>query len=618
MSASSPQELRLFYESSATLLPSIPKETSANLRHLLLGLLQRNHKERMSFDEFFNHPFLETSLSTKKCSPSSVPSYPSSGSGSSSSSSSTSQLASPQHSDGEMNRLQPEELYSLAQATNGTLGKEKISPDNRNSPTYVEDYVMVSAQFSSEYPCEAEDESPTEHYLINSGNAQLTRRGSGPAGRTPPPSLPISPSKLVGHPTVINGRKCSPSMPIPVPTQIQNYQRMKQNLQPAVSRDSIRVICCAGSSSATPVQRGGCSAPGPGVESDFPMLEKEGGQPQHSSPQAGLTPKRSEQTLPRSTRTGLLPGSPDALVSSSHKQHVPTRKPNRTTSVQNLQSLEQCSASQTISAKSANKKGPFKRSLSAGKLSDMLLKAAFGANVLEEESDESFSCDRSMDTTAPPTGHQKVFQFSDSPPSAVFAMGSPLNGNTPPDDIVPKMLSGSPSYITSAWLLNSHPVQRGSRRNSETEVMDAISHYSFVFHPPALPEDTLMEQAHMDALSDLRFTLAFVSCVLELASTKEPGMGTISSPDVSFLEQSSVTDQISLLTREWSYAEQLVLYMKAEEFLSSALHTAQENIKQGQLLPSATVKQVQLEILRHPGSWSSLLLPLPVLSSNHL
>ncbi len=40
-----------------------------------------------------------------------------------------------------------------------------------------------------------------------------------------------------------------------------------------------------------------------------------------------------------------------------------------------------------------------------------------------------------------------------------------------------------------------------------------------------------------------------------------------------------------------SYAEQLVLYMKAEEFLSSALHSAKENIKQGQLHPSATVKQ---------------------------
>ncbi|KAK5610391.1 Serine/threonine-protein kinase ulk1 [Crenichthys baileyi] len=93
--ASSPQELRLFYESNETLLPRIPKETSANLRHLLMGLLQRNHKERMSFEEFFHHPFLESSSSTKKYSPFPVI-YTNSGSGSSSSSSSTSQLASPQ------------------------------------------------------------------------------------------------------------------------------------------------------------------------------------------------------------------------------------------------------------------------------------------------------------------------------------------------------------------------------------------------------------------------------------------------------------------------------------------------------------------------------------------
>ncbi|TMS03225.1 Serine/threonine-protein kinase ULK1 [Larimichthys crocea] len=122
--------------------------------------------------------------------------------------------------------------------------------------------------------------------------------------------------------------------------------------------------------------------------------------------------------------------------------------------------------------------------------------------------------------------------------------------------------------------------------------MDATPHSSLVFHPPELPEDTLMEQAHTDALSDLRFTLAFVHCVMELASSKDPGPGAIGSPDVSFLEQSLVTDQISLLSKEWSYAEQLVLYMKAEEFLSSALHAAKEKIKQGRLLPSATVKQV--------------------------
>lgn len=43
-----------------------------------------------------------------------------------------------------------------------------------------------------------------------------------------------------------------------------------------------------------------------------------------------------------------------------------------------------------------------------------------------------------------------------------------------------------------------------------------------------------------------------------------------------------------------SYAEQLVLYMKAEEFLSSALHTAKESIKQGQLQASPSVKQGEI------------------------
>ena len=53
--------------------------------------------------------------------------------------------------------------------------------------------------------------------------------------------------------------------------------------------------------------------------------------------------------------------------------------------------------------------------------------------------------------------------------------------------------AGSPSYINSAWLLNSRLLQRGSRRNSETEAMDATPHCNLVFHPPELPEDTLME-----------------------------------------------------------------------------------------------------------------------------
>ncbi|XP_044051502.1 serine/threonine-protein kinase ULK1a isoform X2 [Siniperca chuatsi] len=593
--ASTPQELRLFYESNRTLLPSIPKETSSNLRHLLFGLLQRNHKERISFDEFFHHPFLETSSSTKKCSPAPVLSYRSSGSGSSSSSSSTSHLASPQHSDGEMHRLQPKARYSPTQDTPVFLLKEIANQDGRNTSSDIvtEDYVMVPAQFPSECTCEVEVGSPIESCLIYSGTTLLAERGPGDAGKTPPPSpLLHSPSKPDSKPVEFVGRNCSRSVPIPVPTQIQNYQRMEQNLQPVGLHGSTRAtLCCAGSSSESSPQCGGCRAPGPGFVLNSPRLATGGARPQQCSPLVGMTPKTSEQTLPLSTRTGLLHSSP--YVQDTSRPKVQSIMPNRNKTVPDLQSLDPSPASQTnLNRKSANKKGPFKRSLSTGRLSDMLLKAAFGAHLFEEGSDESLSCEKSMDITAPPTGCHRGFQYSDSPPPVVFTMGSPSKGNTLPDTMVSRVFSGSPSYINSAWLLNSRLLQGGSRRNSETEAMDATPHSSPIFHPPELPEDTLMEQAHTDALSDLRFTLAFVHCVMELASSKDPGLDAISSPDVSFLEQSLVTDQISLLSKEWSYAEQLVLYMKAEEFLSSALHTAKENIKQDQLLPSATVKQV--------------------------
>uniref|UniRef100_A0A3Q0SQS9 non-specific serine/threonine protein kinase n=1 Tax=Amphilophus citrinellus TaxID=61819 RepID=A0A3Q0SQS9_AMPCI len=341
--ASTPHKLRLFYESNRTLLPNIPKETSDNLRHLLVGLLQRNHKKRISFGK--------PQLCFLTGSPAPMLSYPSSGSGSSSSSSSTSQLASPQ----------------------------------------------VCAM------CSCKMNKPTE----------------------------------------IVGGKCSPSVPIPVPTQIQNYQRM----QSASSHGSTRQV--------------------------QPFIR--------------------------------TPSAPQILT--------------------------------------------LIYSLSSGLPYQFFL----------------------LVPTAPPAGYHGVFRCSDSPVPVIFTVGSPSSGNSPPDTMLMRRFSGRCSSFFHSWvfILNHH-----------------FTSTLRVFH-------TLFSQEpHTDALSDLQFTLAFVQCVMELASFKEPGLDSISCPDVSLLEQSLVTDQISLLSREWSYAEQLVLYMKAEEFLSSALHGAKENIKNGQLFPSTTVKQV--------------------------
>uniref|UniRef100_A0AAQ4RZK7 non-specific serine/threonine protein kinase n=1 Tax=Gasterosteus aculeatus aculeatus TaxID=481459 RepID=A0AAQ4RZK7_GASAC len=441
--ASTPQELRLFYESNRTLLPNIPKETSPNLRHLVLGLLQRNHKERFGFDEFFHHPFLEASSSSKKCSPPAVISLPGSSSVSSSSGSSTSYLTSPQV----RTPLSTVKDTRPASFTCWWLADECSDEGVRNAASTV-----IFINLTSQLSC----------FLCHQ----------------------------YSKPVAIVGRKCISSAPIPVPTQIQNYQRMAQNLQSVGLHGSTRYVQPLGCIISTPTSVSWCS--------------------------------------------------------------------------------RWCVWLYLTS-----------RSLSTGRLSDMLLKATFGAHLVGEDSDESLNSEKSMDITG-----------TAAPP--VIMVGETLYISAVDGSSVHVLLliSGSPSYINSAWLLNSRLLQGGSRRNSESEAMDSTQHSSLVFHPPDLPEETLMEQAHTDELNELRFTLAFVLCVTELASSKCSMPEAVSSPDVSFLEQSLVTDQISLLSREWSYAEQLVLYMKAEEFLSSALHTAKETIKQGRLLPSATVKQV--------------------------
>lgn len=56
--ANNPQNLRRLYETTKILKPSIPSGCSPIMRDLLFGLLKRNPKERLSFDEFFSHTFL--------------------------------------------------------------------------------------------------------------------------------------------------------------------------------------------------------------------------------------------------------------------------------------------------------------------------------------------------------------------------------------------------------------------------------------------------------------------------------------------------------------------------------------------------------------------------------
>ncbi|OWK14013.1 ULK1 [Cervus elaphus hippelaphus] len=664
--ASSPQDLRLFYEKNKTLVPTIPRETSAPLRQLLLALLQRNHKDRMDFDEFFHHPFLDASAAVKKSPPVPVPSYPSSGSGSSSSSSSTSHLASPP-SLGEMQQELQKTLTSPAEAAGFLQGSRDSGGSSKDSSCDTDDFVMVPAQFPGDLVAEAAGAKPPPDSLMCSGSSLAASTGLDSRGRTPSPSPPcgssLSPSGRTG--TFCSSR-CGASVPIPVPTQIQNYQRIEQNLQSPTQYQTARSSAIRRSGSTSPLGFARASPSPPSHAEHGAALARKlslgGGRPYTPSPQVGTIPERpgwsgapspqaSEMRGGRSPRpgssapehsphtTGLgcrlhsapnlsdlhvvrpkLPKPPtDPLgVAFGHPQASPPQPSHGLQSCRPLRGspklpdflqrnpLPPILGSPTKLPEPADPPGPA-RSLSTGRLTDLLLKAAFGTQAPDSGSTDSLQ-EKPMEI-APSAGfggnlHPGARAGGASSPSpVVFTVGSPPSGTTPPQGPRTTMFSvGSSSSLSSAGSSSARHLAPGAYSEATLEVpaphccsfadpVTANLEGAVTFEAPDLPEETLMEQEHTEILHSLRFTLVFVQHVLEIAALKGSASEAAVGPEDQ-LQESVVADQISLLSREWGFAEQLVLYLKVAELLSSGLQTAIDQIRAGKLCLSSTVKQV--------------------------
>ncbi|XP_039986093.1 serine/threonine-protein kinase ULK2 isoform X2 [Xiphias gladius] len=207
--ANSPQDLRIFYEKNKNLQPIIPRETSPQLSDLLIGLLQRNQKERMDFDTFFSHPFLEPSSTVRKSCPVPVPSASNTMTDCSCGSSPCIRYNSPP-SLPDMQTLAEDGLSSppLGPPNYLQLSKESAgSTSSKNSSCDTDDFVLVPHISADSYdqPMGA-GRRPSSEFLMCGGQPQPT------PGQTPM----VSPR--------------AETTPIPVPTQVRNYQRIKQNL----------------------------------------------------------------------------------------------------------------------------------------------------------------------------------------------------------------------------------------------------------------------------------------------------------------------------------------------------------------------------------------------------
>uniref|UniRef100_A0AAQ4P7R8 non-specific serine/threonine protein kinase n=1 Tax=Gasterosteus aculeatus aculeatus TaxID=481459 RepID=A0AAQ4P7R8_GASAC len=627
--ASSPQDLRLFYEKNKTLSPNIPRETSSHLRHLLLGLLQRNHKDRMDFDFLSSRPFQQS-------------------------------LAEGQH-------LRAKALASPTQEAAGFLLKDSsggAGSSKNSSSCDTDDFVMVPAHFTMRSRC-----IPFQNdisikvlmaclFLISS---LLASAGLCGQVKTPPQSPPCSGSPSPVRPSEFSGSSCGGSYgnhcrssPIPVPSQVQNYQRMEQNMHctrlDGSPRPSAPVRRCSSGSSlgfaragpSPPCGQGAAHAnrrlslggarpfqPSPQAPQPHPqqapglgarlhsapsLLECTGAagkqkiRKQHSdpavAPSAGLKTLRPLHSSPRLSE--LMQRSPLPTILGSPSRAIPPFEFPKPPSSPNLVTF--LTQQGLVIGSPCSRTAPPDRSQSAGRLSDMLLMAAFGPGgpVGDRDSAENLTSEKTIDIMVPPGGGGSPAPGSISPAQVVFTVGSPPSASSPPHTSRQRKYSGSSfASVSPAGSFTSRYPQTctyldgfeapSSPRYGFTDPITANMGGRVTFEPPELPEETLMEQEHTDIVQSLRFTLDFARCLMEVAGAC--GVAALrEQEDVShpclLQQQSVVADQISSLSREWSHAEQLVLYLKTAELLSTALHTAMERVKQGKLYPSSTVKQI--------------------------
>ncbi|KAB1265005.1 Serine/threonine-protein kinase ULK2 [Camelus dromedarius] len=598
--ANSPQDLRMFYEKNRNLMPSIPRETSPYLTNLLLGLLQRNQKDRMDFACPVPVPACAGSVSRSTCG-----------------SSPPCRFASPP-SLPDMQHIQEENLSSppLGPPNYLQVSKDSASTSSKNSSCDTDDFVLVPHISSDHsYSC-----------VVAAVSAAV--------------QLPCQPT-VSPH---------SEAMPIPVPTQIRNYQRLEQHLMGAAGSGTHP----QGSPRSAAVRRsntsplgfprlGSCSpAPADTAQTVGRRLSTGSSRPYSPSPLVGTTPEQLSRRCcgrPRGREArrrdpagspGPQTPSPQSLLLGARLQSAPTL----TDIYQNKQKLRKqhsdplcpshagatCSPSPQPSRPGSLGTYPTKHMGSSPRSSDWFFKTPLptiigsptkttapfkipktqaSSNLLalvtrpgpsegqSKDGSDPRGCSRCL--SAQGGERQKLEQQIKAPfGRSDHLTSSPGSGGS----LCGRVCTGSPPGPCSGASPPGAEAAPGLRHMPYGASPPSLEGL-ITFEAPELPEETLMEREHTDTLRHLNMMLMFTECVLDLTAVRggSPELCT-SAVSLYQIQESVVVDQISQLSKDWGRVEQLVLYMKAAQLLAASLHLAKEQIKSGKLSPSAGVKQV--------------------------
>lgn len=607
--AQTPQQLKHFYEKHAELKPNIPKDTSPELRDLLLKMLKRNAKDRIDFEDFFIHPFLKPPSPSPSSASSPVPVPGRSSQGCSSESPTPPRCVSASPLSGKVQYspppfkppiAKPEDLEPM-QTSQEPNGFEKIEKENRCDSPAGDDFVLVPGGLQGDNS-DNSDRSSGEG--LKNTPSPSHRATISPKSKTvkflktEEQTSPNRPSSLPMH--VGQGGS---SEPIPVPTQVNAYKRIKSggsfssppkdmDISPSSStKDMDRKSSLSKASCAVDV---GSMSP-PAVKFSI------GTPPSY----AGYIRKNSIGTSP-GTNNNVSPSN------SPHRRNSCTSPMNH-----GLGSLP------TIMGSPTKFGGKFIGSPSPDDMGTEPVHAAFGHSRTKTLPDNMATIPFSSEVNRVKKNLWQQRSKTETNIAENLSGGSSFLAEQLRRAVINSQQGSNPGAVMQYGSLGS---LGSSRERLSSPIKERCGSYDsdrsglylqkvanspsppmlfaqsppnmqgpVAFIAPGLNEETLMDDNHNETMGKLSFVNDLVSCVMELAQSRGGPLHSLAE-SVSLHQGEQLQDQPPRFTEAQRRLEQLVLYVRALHLLSSSLQLAQKEIKSERLQVSKSLKTVLKEM----------------------
>ncbi|CAO4382565.1 unnamed protein product [Caenorhabditis nigoni] len=538
--AQTPPQLKAYYEKTRELRPNIPEWCSPNLRDLLLRLLKRNSKDRISFEDFFTHPF----------------------------------LTSP---------LMPSPSKRILESARSPMPNRRIITPQSALPVPKR---AGSAKLESPTPARRIGESPRvqRRIITPSMNSPVPQDQNTMQESTDftflPPRQDGSPVKQVQVHTNV-----SPSLttckPVPVPSQRLTYQKMEERLAAArktavptssPSRDTVpqQMVQKPIPQDTEYVRR--TTLPDPNAQDvekltlPHPTFVVCGNpKPSSSPPTAATTPaSRVRRSTISTAPTEDLPSavSDKVLQNVNNESNFP-----KSATTANIQGIQRGNRDRSVT-------GPPVATIHENEPLD---------NAKYQQTDVNSS---PTSATAQPFVINKNHDSSDEeddvrePMSLPFASGS----HAAHQSSFKKISSDSKISMKPQPQQPFIPPFQDNTSNPPSPMeQDGPA------LPPALDQEIVLGEEHKQILGKLRFVAELVDTLMHVAEQKDNPLASAMASRRQLLTTGTSTTNTSSPYRR---AEQLVVYVRALHMLSSALLLAQTNVANHVLHPSQAVQQV--------------------------